>query len=633
MGTGERSEGADSIDDGRDAATDRARATPNRREVLGRIGAAAGAAGLAGCADDLGETDAPTRTPASPSCSGYETLSRGDVNGGATIEPGCYRIDAVHRVDAGTLRLRPGVVVEFASDAGLTFVDGSGGSDPPRLVTEGTASDPVVLRGQSDQRGHWKGIRLDDGSTADSATDDHSLAGLVLEHAGSELWSGDQSTNAGLFVGDAGVTVTDATLRKNANTSLLARNSDATLSVEGTAFESSATGPRVHPDHVGAFASDTVVTGNDSDVVRLESGSSGPAISTDQTCADIGTPYHVTRTPRVTGALTVEDGAELEFESGAGLAVHGGELTVAGTETDLVEFRGASGGAGSWRGIRIADGGGSTSVLEHAHVRDAGGQEWTGDSRDSGGLLVEDAVEVRDCVFLNNATSGLTARGTGYDFTLADSQFGANALPVRVPANLVGRVADSNTFTGNDESYVAVGQGPQANLTRDSNWPGLEVPYRIGRQFLVDAALELDPGATLAVRETIEIRVQSRYIYADASGSDPVVFTGVEETPGHWGGLSIETSDSRNRLRNVVVEYAGGGSGISGGDNTKASIVVGWFGNDGWALDIHDSTVRHSGYHGISTYNPDLDCSNVTFDDIAEANVYDNASNTPRSGC
>ncbi|ELZ29683.1 hypothetical protein C475_02001 [Halosimplex carlsbadense 2-9-1] len=633
MGTGDRPERGDSPESGTDPRTDAGRAAPNRREVLGRIGAAAGTVGLAGCADELGATDAPTRTPVTSNCSNYETLSRSDVNGGATIEPGCYRIDSLHRIGAGTLRLRPGVVVEFASGAGLAFGEGSSGSDAPRLVTEGTANDPVVLRGQTDQRGFWRGIRLDDGATADSGTDDHSLAGVVLEHAGSGGWTGDPSSNAGLFVGNAGVTVTDATFRKNANTSLLARNSDATLSVDGTAFESSTTGPRVHPDHVGAFASDTVVTGNDSDVVRLEAGSSTPAISTDQTCADIGTPYHVTRTPHVTGALTVEDGAEFEFESGAGLAVHGGQLTVAGTEGDLVEFRGVASGAGSWRGIHVADGGGSTSVLEHAHVTDAGGQEWTGDSIDSGGLFVQDAVEVRDCTFLNNATSGLTAKGTGYDFTLVGCRFGANTLPVRVPADLVGRVADSNTFTGNDESYVAVGQGTRANLTRDSNWPGLGVPYRIGRNLKVDAALEIEPGATLAVGKNKDIRVRDRYIYADAGGADPVVFTGIEESPGYWTGLSIQTSDSRNLLRNVVVEYGGGGSGIRGGENTKACLVIGWFGEEDWVLDLEDSTIRESAEHGISTYNPDLDCSNVTFSDIAEANVYDNAANTELSDC
>ncbi|WP_135366029.1 hypothetical protein [Halosimplex halophilum] len=625
-GAASRDERGARIADGALGATD-------RRQLLRTLGATVGAAGLAGCEDDFGTTDEPTGTPVPANCSRYTTLARSDLNGGATVGPGCYRVDSLHRIDEGTLTLEAGAVVEFAAGAGLEFVATDDGADPPRLETDASGSDPVVLRGRRAERGFWKGIRFDDGSSGAGAGR-NDLRGLVVAHAGGEPWTGDAASAAALFVRDAEVALSEATVRASDSAGLVARERSSVLSVANSTFESNPLPVRVHPDHLGSFASDVLVTGNDTDRIRLDSTGTGAEISTDQTCVDTGEPYEVATDLSLTGALTVEASVEFEFRDGTGLSVDGGELSVEGTSNGMVKFRGVDSGAGAWQGIRVADAGSATTTLKHAHIMNAGGGAWTGNPASKAGLFVQDAVTVEGCVFLDNAVCGLTADAAGFDFAVEDTEFGANDRPMRLPPDLVRHVAGSNSFLGNDESHVYVGyDGTEMSTTTDATWASLEVPYRLSRNLHVRAPLEIEPGTTLTVGKNRTIRVENGYLRADAGGGDPVVFTGVEETPGHWTGLSIQTSNSRNRLRNVVVEYAGGGSGAAGGDNTKACLVVGWFGNDGWALDLHDATIRESAKHGISTYNPDLDCSNVTFSDIADANVYDNASGTARSDC
>jgi len=72
-----------------------------------------------------------------------------------------------------------------------------------------------------------------------------------------------------------------------------------------------------------------------------------------------------------------------------------------------------------------------------------------------------------------------------------------------------------------------------ANLTIE---PGVVIKFSTNRRFSVDQ------GASLT---------------ADGTAEQPIVFTGVEPTPGHWESIVFASSSARNVLDHVQVEYAG----------------------------------------------------------------------------
>lgn len=595
----------------------------DRRTVLKGAGGAVTSMVVAGCsgADPDGSSDStPTALRTPGTCDSYTTLGRADVNGGATIEAGCYRIKDVHTIDSGTLTLRARVLIEFDENAGLEFVDSQ--ASTPRLVTEGTANQPVFLRGRTEQRGHWKGVRFKEGR--DASSDPHSLTGVIIEHAGSELWHGADFSRAGVFIQKSAVEFHDAGLRHNKNWALSASKTAAQLDVSGTNFLFNEGTARVHADLVGGFDG-TTLRGNDDDRIRVDGGSGKDVISTDQTWTDHGVPYYVSVSLDCPSHLTIESGTVLQFAANKGLDVNGGALTVNGTASAAVRFRGDTTGRGSWQGIRFKNSDSPNNSLEHVEIQDAGGELWTGSDYSKAGVFADGntvQLSIAETLFFNNDVSGLTAKGNGFDVTVENSRFSENRTPIHFEADLVDGIGPNNAFASNDNSYVLLGMNGRANVRRDATWNALDVPYRTQHRLDIRSGLELEPGTTVVVEDEKQIMVVSGYLLADASGSnaDPITVTGANEQPGHWGGIGYKTADANNVLKNAVVEYGGGQ--LHAGSGSAANIVVG-YGPDGVTpeLQVSDTTVRESGKHGIYINGGSLSCSNIGFSNNAGEDI------------
>jgi len=67
-------------------------------------------------------------------------------------------------------------------------------------------------------------------------------------------------------------------------------------------------------------------------------------------------------------------------------------------------------------------------------------------------------------------------------------------------------------------------------------------------KFGAGANLIVERGASLSALGTLE---------------EPVVFTGTEESPGHWGGIGISSNSPSNALNGVIIEYGGNASAFA----------------------------------------------------------------------
>lgn len=600
----------------------------SRRRVLAGTCSALAVA-VAGCAaDQIGdatETDSDsanetaTASAKPPDCSSYTTLSEDELNGGVTLEADCYRIEQRHEVDNGTLTLEGGVLIEFDEGAGLKIEDGGG------LETVDTGSEPVFLRGRVQDRGYWRGIRFLD-TLPDSTV--NTLENVVIEHAGSgDWWRAD--VTAAVLVENSSVEFDGATIRDSGGWGLAALGPDPDLTLSKTSFETNEKPLRIHADHVGDVTADNTFGGNVSDDrVTIHGSGRHDTVTADQTWRDPSVAYDVAQDIAVDAHLTIESGTTLEFAADRGLSVDGGDLTVSGTDDNRVRFEGAEFERGHWKGIRIHEPDTSDSVIEHAYIEGAGGAKWHNSHDYSrGGIYVQDDVEIRNCMFLNNDEAAVTANQSGYDFSIEECRIGGNAAPLWLTADQVGGVATSNSFDGNDDEFVRVGSPAESagstNLTSDATWAAIDVPYRLTLNLRVETELDIDPGATLEFEQSQKVRLppdSSGVLKAGALDADAVTFTGVEPENGYWSGIDCETPH-QSELRNVVIEY--GGCCLHQGTDSEACLAV-WGASATAKLSIEDSVIRGSGKHGIfKEDDADLRCPGVTFEDIPGDNIHD----------
>src|SRR5690606_1795253 len=105
------------------------------------------------------------------------------------------------------------------------------------------------------------------------------------------------------------------------------------------------------------------------------------------------------------GHTTIEPGAHIVFDPGAGVTVRGARLTAVGTEADPIRMRSRTPWAAAWKGVHIAERAGGTSTLPHAHLRGAGHSSWH-PSPDPAGISVGEpslaaSADIRDCTIEN----------------------------------------------------------------------------------------------------------------------------------------------------------------------------------------------------------------------------------------
>jgi hypothetical protein len=193
-------------------------------------------------------------------------------------------------------------------------------------------------------------------------------------------------------------------------------------------------------------------------------------------------------------------------------------------------------------------------------------------------------------------------------------QFAANILtynaagPASLMAGDAGIFDEESSFSGNDVERVELRGG---SVTTDQTWPGIDTEYTVTASIAVHAALTLAAGAVLVFDEDMEMSVtDGGSLRAVGSAEEPIILTGAESTPGYWGGLRINGSNSDfNRLEHVTIEFGGGW--------WEANLYLNGTPESPTTIDVLNSSFRGSPRWGIV-----LDSDVVVNDDFEEVNTF-----------
>lgn len=290
--------------------------------------------------------------------------------------------------DPATLSVGPGVAFRFATGAGFEFSKDGGAS---AVVMQGTAESPITLTSYAaNERGQWRGLLFEQGTlTAD-------LEHVVVENAGDRLKGAIQIDRTTALLQHVTITGSSSAGLAMRYTGALEPDSTGLLITgNASAIQTTAWG-------MGTVPADTVVSGNDQDLIWVTQNGDIPA-STAWTYLGgtlvIDVDIEVDGTAEAPAVLTLAPGLTLRFVADKGLFVAGNGgaagLLANGTETQPIVFTPYDANLpGQWAGVGIyGEALAGSTQLTHVTIQYGGGRSLKGNLQfKNAGGTVQDAL-------------------------------------------------------------------------------------------------------------------------------------------------------------------------------------------------------------------------------------------------
>jgi len=284
---------------------------------------------------------------------------------------------------------------------------------------------------------------------------------------------------------------------------------------------------------------------------ELETINIAEIVTLDAPCYRVSSNINVNQN----GQLIVAAGTVLKFASGNRLQVNdGGSLTVNGTEAQPVVFSALDPTPGIWDGVQFRFSNSTRNVLNNL-VIEFGGQINGAALSTVGFTSSQVRLSVNNVLVRGSVGDGvaLSANSIIGDFNELIST--GNARSASASAAVASNFGPDSQLTGNTLDALAI---ENSTLAVATTWQKIDVPYQLDR-IDIDAPLSIPAGAELRFESggLLEVGTDGS-LSAIGTVAEPIVFTGLEPTPGYWSGIKFRFSNStNNRLAHAVVEYAG----------------------------------------------------------------------------
>ncbi len=309
------------------------------------------------------------------------------------------------------LEIEPGTTVEFERATGLVFESGS------EIDARGEPGNEILFTGTEQEPGHWRGLGVFQTEAAGNVFDH-----VIIEYAGGFDAFRDSSRPANLQFGnqagtgsDTDLAVTNTMLRFSANYGLAAHWRGHFIEFEENDFSDNENAPVwAYDDSLGYLDEGSSYAGNNGlEAIVVPARSTGIS---GATWSNLDVPYRFTSADHdVQGSLTIEPGAELQFEE-FGRIKFGSSSTVdvRGEDGNEILFTGTEQERGHWQGIWITRTESSTNAFEHVIV-EYGGESGI-DSHEPanlalaepGGIISNMSIDVTDSVFRESGGYGIS---------------------------------------------------------------------------------------------------------------------------------------------------------------------------------------------------------------------------------
>ena len=144
-----------------------------------------------------------------------------------------------------------------------------------------------------------------------------------------------------------------------------------------------------------------------------------------------------------------------------------------------------------------------------------------------------------------------------------------------------------------------------SNLTLKNNVNGVDYIIQGCIELKASAILTIEAGTTIAFTQNSCLEVHEfAAIKAIGTETNPITFTGEQQTKGFWDGISFyNTNNQENVLSHCIIEYAGNAKISTASNARKAALIIGKEYKDPVRISIDHVTIRHNLNTGLSIYN------------------------------
>ena len=334
------------------------------------------------------------------------------------------------------MTILPGTTLKFSSEGGLLI------TETGSLNASGTSEKPITFTGVTATAGSWLGVAFRSNDPANK------LIFVNISFAGSKPFCCDYFEAAGqkasVVLGGATlaspvqVTIQNSTVSRSGGYGVYLFKTGSLPGFSGNSFKANTQAPVSLPlSRIDQLDTTSVYGGagepNTEQFVRVLEADNDTNIA--QSIKKLDVAYRMSagvaaRDLVYKGTLTINAGAILEFEADSGLSIDNtGSLTVNGTSTDPVVFKGRSASKGFWKGINIGSLG---NTINFATVRDAGSSTFCCAQADGAkaGISIGDTLGVAAAVTLSNSSLSNNVVGvythSGGTFTNTTNAFSGN---------------------------------------------------------------------------------------------------------------------------------------------------------------------------------------------------------------
>lgn len=287
------------------------------------------------------------------------------------------------------------------------------------IVAVGTASEPIIFRGEEDVRGYWMGMGIF------SNTNRNELAYVTIKNGGEKGFDGGNVKSNLIIEGNARLKMNNCRLEKSADFGLVIRAVEGMISsfIKNTITDNKIPIEcKIH--HFHYFDNESDMTGNDEDAILTSWANSAPTVNA--TWKKTTVPYKIIKADIIDSEITIEPGVEIIMKDDAGMDVwENGTLIAVGTAEEPIIFRGEQDVQGFWKGISIKSND-PANRLEYVHISNGGSSGYDGANRKSNIDLNHDArVQLRYSIISQSGGYGVTVLRDAL-FTESDNTFENN---------------------------------------------------------------------------------------------------------------------------------------------------------------------------------------------------------------
>lgn len=286
------------------------------------------------------------------------------------------------------LTIAPGTVLIMCPGAALD-VKATGS-----LYAVGTVNSPITISGEVHTPGYWDGIKFGSNNPNNQLT-------YVTVSDGGQYWGFDYSN---IFVtSQSKLGLTYCTISKSEQYGLSANDNASITSFSNNTFSDNLkAGVKIYAANIGVLDEFSNYNVNNGEAFILVEGET---VTTDQTWKKTSAPLLFNDYAYIEGAINVDPGLVMQFESGSGIVVNSsGSFSANGTSAQPITMQGRFNSAGYWGAIAFKSNN-PNNKLTYVNISDAG-QYW-GYEYSSVFLNSNGRVDMNNCTITNSNSWGM----------------------------------------------------------------------------------------------------------------------------------------------------------------------------------------------------------------------------------